>query len=285
MRVVTTDFDPTQLAFFTRGAERAELEPTEVATSGWGKDHMHGVAVSGALARELVHALEELDRTDLRASRYTVEMFRPARMRTCRTSHVVVRQSRRLCLVDAHLEQDGEPVARASGLFVATAEPAPGEVWAPPAQDTPQPPPREVTEPLTAPEFPFMHSDAGWTQSFGDHQNGSRKQNWQYIPSLVRGEEPSPFETVACIADSVNMVGNWGSNGVEHINTDIALVLARLPRTQEIGLRAADRVSRDGIAVCTAQVYDREGVLGTAMISSIANVRRTVDLANAFTGD
>jgi hypothetical protein len=73
------------------------------------------------------------------------------------------------------------------------------------------------------------------------------------------------------------MVTNWGSNGVEYINTDITLTLARLPAGREIGLSAVDRVSHHGIAVGTATVFDRQGRLGTTVVSSIANAKRTVD--------
>lgn len=41
------------------------LTPTDVARSMWSKDQMHGVAVSGALARALERHLAELGREDL----------------------------------------------------------------------------------------------------------------------------------------------------------------------------------------------------------------------------
>ena len=78
-------------------------------------------------------------------------------------------------------------------------------------------------------------------------------------------------------ADAASMVTNWGSRGVEQINTDITLTLARLPVSLEIGLSTTDRVSADGIAVGTAVVFNREGKLGTAVVSSLANAKRAVD--------
>jgi len=58
-----------------------------------------------------------------------VDLFRPATMDLCRTTTGVVRGDRRLCLVDATVEQDGQPVARASALFLEVGDPATGEVW------------------------------------------------------------------------------------------------------------------------------------------------------------
>ena len=89
----------------------------------------------------------------------------------------------------------------------------------------------------------------GWSTSFGEHQNGDRKMTWQTAVPVIPEEEPSPFVAVASVADAASMVTNWGSNGVEHINTDIALTLARLPVSREIGLAALDRVGSDGIAI------------------------------------
>jgi hypothetical protein len=82
------------------------------------------------------------------------------------------------------------------------------------------------------------------------------------------------------------MVTNWGSRGVEHINTDITMTLAREPEGVEIGLLATDRVEHDGIAVGTAAVFDRRGPLGTVIVAALANARRTVDLGSVtYTDD
>jgi hypothetical protein len=264
-----------ELAFFTRGDGEA-LVPTELACSLWGDDQLHGVALSGALARSLEQAVRETGRSDLRPARYTVDLFRAARMQPCLLRTVVVREGRRLCLVDAILEQGGEPVARASGLFLQPSEPALGEVWEP---DTVfDPPPLDLAPVSDEPRVPLFSSERlGWSNSFGEHQNGQRKMTWQTGMPVIPGEQPSPFVAAASIADAASMVTNWGSNGVEQINTDITLTLARPPASLEIGLAATDRVSNEGIAVGTATVFDRRGRLGTVVVSSIANAKRTVD--------
>ena len=264
-----------ELSFFTLGDGDA-LVPTELACSLWSDDQVHGVALSGALARSLEHAVAETGRGDLRPARYTVDLFRAARMKPCHLRTVVVREGRRLCLVDAVIEQDGEPVARASGLFLQPSEPAPGAVWEP---DTVfEPPPLELAPVSDEARVPLFSSEQiGWSNSFGEHQNGQRKMTWQTGMPVIPGEVPSPFVAAASIADAASMVTNWGSNGVEQINTDITLTLARTPASLEIGLAAVDRVSSEGIAVGTATVFDREGRLGSVVVSSIANAKRTVD--------
>lgn len=261
------------LSFFT--TDGGGLLPTDLARSLWSENQMHGVALSGALARALEGAVAEAGRDDLRPARYTVDLFRPASMSLCQTSTRVVREGRRLCLVDAVVEQDGQPVARASGLFLKVGDPATGEVWEP--AGSPSPPPVELAPPTDEPQVPLFSSDGVWDPSFAAHQNAGRKTTWQVGVAVVPEETPSPFVAAASVADATSMVTNWGSNGVEHINTDITLTLARLPVGREIGLLAVDRVSEDGIAVGTATVFDRLGRLGTTVVSSIANAKRTVD--------
>ena len=271
-----------QLSFFTSDGDA--LVPTDLAQSLWSEDQMHGVALSGALARTLERTVAELGRDDLRPARYSVDLFRAARMEPCRTHAVVVREGRRLCLVDVTLEQGDTPVARASGLFLAPSEAAPGEVWEP-ASDL-APPPLDLAPVSDEPRVPLFHSEGvGWDSSFASHQNGGRKMTWQSAVPVVAGERPSPFVAVASIADSASMVTNWGSEGVEHINTDISLALARLPEGLEVGLAALDRVSSDGIASAVAAVFDRRGRLGSVTVSSLANAKRSVDFEVHDFGD
>ena len=264
------------LSMFT--LEDDQLIPTPIARSMWSADQMHGVAVSGALARGLEMRLAELGRVDLQPARYTVDLFQPAKMAPCTVTTEIVREGRRLCLIDATLLQDGNRVARASCIFLLPTESPSGVVWTPP--DHPEAPPVDVVPPSEEPRVPFFTSDAPWSQSFPEHQNAGRKQTWQAGLHIVEGEEGSPFQSVASIADATSMLVNWGTEGVQYINTDITLALARPPVSREIGLSVTDRVEHDGIAVGTVEVFDRTGPLGTAMVTAIANAKRPVNFEN-----
>ncbi len=255
------------------------LVPTGIARSMWSENQMHGVAISGALARSIERTVLAAGRDDLRPARMTVDLFRPATMDPCLLSAEIVREGKRICLVDAVLTQHGEKVARASAVFLKAGASAAGEVWTP--EDRPGAPPVDVVPESQDPRPPYFHSaapaDVGWSQKFGEHQNGSRKTSWNTALPVVAGERLTPFQGVAAIADGTSLVTNWGSNGVEYINTDITLALARMPEGLEIGLAAEDRVEEDGIAVGTAAVFDRSGPLGTATVTSLVNARRAVD--------
>ena len=65
------------------------------------------------------------------------------------------------------------------------------------------------------------------------------------------GEKPTPFQALAGTADSTSMVVNWGTEGVQYINTDISLAISRLPVSLEIGISAMSWYSHDGIAIGT----------------------------------
>jgi hypothetical protein len=272
----------TEYALFRADGDR--LVPQDIARSLWREDQMHGVATSGALARGLELAVADLGRDDVRPARYTVDLFRAPSMSPCVVRTSVVREGTRLCLVDAVLEQDDRPVARAGAIFLSPSENPPGSVWS--SGDVPEPPPLELAPVSEEPRVPMFSSDAvGWSQVFAEHQNDSRKQTWQTALPVVLGEKPSPFQSVAGIADSTSMVMNWGDTGVEYINTDITLALARLPVSMEIGLSARERFAYDGIAVGTAVVFDREGPIGTSTVSSLANAKRTVDFTQHDFGE
>lgn len=273
----------TKFALFR--AEGDVLVPQDIARSLWRSDQMHGVATSGALAREVENAVVAAGRTDLRPARYTVDLYRAPSMGPCTMASSVVREGSRLMLVDATLSQDGELVARASGLFLKGTENPSGQVWAP--EDAPTPPPLDIAPVSEEPRVPIFYSDGvGWSQNFAEHQNGGRKQTWQTALAIVLGEKPTPFQGLAGAADSTSMVMNWGTEGVQYINTDITLAISRVPVSQEVGLSAMSWYSHDGIATGTATVFDREGPIGTSTVTSLSNARRSVDFTqHDFTED
>lgn len=266
--------EPVTLAFFRRTPEG--FVPLELAASLWKPTQMHGVAASGLLATALEEAAA---RPDWVPARYQVDLFRPAsteHLTSVRTE--VVRSGARLVLVDAWLEQEGQAMARARATFLAPSSAPSGKVWS--SADRATLPPEELAPVSEEAHVPFFVSAAPWSDDFAAHQNAGRHATWQVALQVVDGEKPTPFQAVASIADATSMVCNWGSAGVEYINTDVDLALCRLPTSIEVGLRAVDHVACDGVAVGTAEVFDRSGTLGTATVTAVANTRRTVDFAS-----
>jgi hypothetical protein len=263
-------------AFALFRAEDGALVPQDIARSLWKADQMHGVATSGALGRAAERAVLDAGRADLRPARFTVDLFRAPSMSPCHVETTVVREGARLMLVDVTLSQDGEARARASALFLLESENPDGHVWSSP--DLPQPPPLDIAPVSDEPRIPFFFSpEVGWSQDFGQHQNSGRKVMWQSALPIVAGEESTPFQGLAGAADSTSMVCNWGDQGVQYINSDVNLAIARIPVSREVGLSAVSWHAHGGVAIGTATVFDRQGPIGTSTVTSLANAKRSVD--------
>lgn len=266
-------------AFALFALDGETLVPQPIARSLWKADQMHGVATCGALGRAAERAVADLNRDDLRPARFTVDLFRAPSMNPCTTRVEVLREGPRIVVLHAFLEQDGEDVAAARVLFLKPGENPSGQVWS--SEEVLTPPPLDIAPPTDDPRPPFFFSDAGWSQDFSAHQNAGRKQMWQVALPIVAGEDTSPFAGLAGAADTTSMVMNWGSRGVEHINTDVTLAISRLPVGREIGMAGLTWQANQGIATGTAVVYDRVGVFGTSTVVSLGNTKRSVD----FTSD
>ncbi len=269
------DNGEVSLAFFH--AEGDQLIANDMARSLWSHDQMHGVAIGGAVARALEMTLNGIDRGDLRAARYNVDMFKAVSMTLpCEFRGRVVREGPRIALIDAELIQDGEPRCRATGLFLKPSENPDGELWTP--EHDLAPPPPEAADESDERKPPVFYSETeGWSSDFMQHQNGSRKIVWQTALPVVEDEEVTPFQAACSAADTVTLATNWGAQGVQHINTDVVLSLSRAPYGRELGFAALTRSETDGIASGSCVVYDRRGVPGSAITTSLANARRTVD--------
>ncbi|MEV6702915.1 acyl-CoA thioesterase domain-containing protein [Streptomyces sp. NPDC051453] len=259
------------------GPDTETLSPEPRALSQWrGGAQLRGMAVSGALARAAERLVNQTECTaDLRPVRWTLDLCRPASSAPCTALANVVRRGRRLCLVDAFLFQDDLMVARASALFLAVGGSARGNVWSP--ATTLSAPPSNLRPSTTEPRLYFSQG-IGWTGTPAPHQTSGRKMTWHFPSQVVRGERATPFQQAAMVADVVNVVSNWGDGGLEFINADVTLALARLPADdQELGLAAEQRVEADGVAVGSATVFDRIGVLGTATVTGLVSASNVAD--------
>ena len=102
--------------------------PTPLARGPWGPS-LAGNYIGGLLAR----AVElEADDDDLQPARLTVDLLRPVAQQPLRVHSSMVRDGRRLRLVDATMTQNGVLVARASALFLRRSEHATATVWTTP---------------------------------------------------------------------------------------------------------------------------------------------------------
>lgn len=244
------------------------LDPQPAAFSGWDPTMMRGPAVTGALARAAEHAVSD---DALRPAHATFELFRPARMVPTMTDVAVVRRGRRLCLVDAYLLQADQQVARAHITFVAATDEPTGRLW---HSQGPIIPPDSRAQ--SDAEGRLYRSDDGWTRSAAEHVNSAHKFVWQRHRTMVRGEEPTPFQSLASAADLTSLVVHWGSHGIEFINANVSMAFSRLPEGPGIGLSAIQFDSDAGISAGSATLFDERGSFGSSSVTGLANTSRAV---------
>ena len=240
--------------------------PQRTSLGSWAPHSLNGPAVTGILARclETDHAQE-----GFQPSRLTVDLFRTVAADPFTVQTTIARDGRRIRVADASLVQGGVVVARASAVWLATSSEPEGARWSRPS--APQPPAPEVVAAGENPLLPVLGSDIGWTNSFPEHHGASRKRIWITATSVVEGEEASPFVRAAVACDATNLLTSWGDTGVQFINSDVTLALARLPLGDGVGLEADNHVSAGGIAIGSATMFDSAGVVGTTMVTSLAN--------------
>jgi Acyl-CoA thioesterase C-terminal domain/Acyl-CoA thioesterase N-terminal domain len=81
---------------------------------------------------------------------------------------------------------------------------------------------------------------------------------------LVDSEPTTDLQRLAMVADSVNGVGAaLDPEKFVFMNTDTVVHMHRLPAGNDFGLRACGSIGPDGIGVTTADIFDRQGFIGT----------------------
>ncbi|WP_169914665.1 acyl-CoA thioesterase domain-containing protein [Rhodococcoides yunnanense] len=276
--------------FFAVGEQ---LHPLPVAAGAWTEGTISGPAVCGVLARSLEREIAD---QMWRPARVTVDMFRPVRMAPVTTETKIVRDGRRIKVVDSSLVQDDRVVARASAVFARLSEDPPGEIWAPALADDARPPLGSASNGTALnggesnggasnggesnSEGWYWSSERQWTNSMIDHQNSGRKRVWVQQASLVEGEASSPFVRLVTAAEVTSMLTNWGSKGIGFVNADLTVQLARLPQGQFIGLEAQNHASADGVAMGTTMIYDEVGIFGSASVCAVVNAALQLDMTS-----
>jgi hypothetical protein len=81
---------------------------------------------------------------------------------------------------------------------------------------------------------------------------------------LVDADATTPLQRLAMVADSANGIGAaLDPQQFLFMNTDTVVHLHRLPVGEDFALRARGSIGPDGIGVTTAEIFDRDGFVGT----------------------
>jgi acyl-CoA thioesterase superfamily protein/acyl-Coa thioesterase superfamily protein len=259
---------PRPAAFFTPDGDG--FIPSSMARGPWGST-IGGNFVGGILGHVLENAVAE---PGWQPTRLTVDLLRPAALARVLGRASIIRQGRRLTLVEAELLQADTVVARASGLFLRTGEQPPGEIWTTPLAMPPLPPPSAVLAgvPLLIWTYGKNPDVAGPSFDLTQWQHDGPKFVWvRDLVPLVDGVPMTPFTRASMAGDVASSLTHYGTTGLNYINADYTLVLSRLPEGNDIGLAALTYSGHDGIATGTAAIFDHRGQIGTATATTLAN--------------
>src|SRR5215831_2733207 len=166
---------------------------------------LHGRLLAGLAAR----AVEGVsDDPALRISRLTVDMFRSPPMSALHAAATIVRDGRRVRVVDVSICSGDIEVARACALELRTGEHPDSKMWRAPEWDAPLP---QALPPPTD-----WDADGGWDIRLltpGGFWTAERKRLWARDRwQLVAGEEASPLVRAALAADLPNPLANSSSD-------------------------------------------------------------------------
>lgn len=255
-------------AFFV--ADGDAFTPTGWVRGPWGQT-ISGNYVGGLLG----HVIErDAGDADLQPARLTVDLFRPVSLtEPVRIETAIVRDGRRLKLVDAVMTQAGRVVARANALFLRRGEQPPGNRFTTTVTMPPVPPLTRTVPDNTA-TLTWSYGKDGDTPSLDLEawKHHGPKFIWTRERGvIVDGVELTPFTRAALAGDMASSLTHFGEDGLPFINADYTLTLSRLPVGLYLGLAALTHDSHAGVATGTAVVVDESGPLGTATATALAN--------------
>jgi hypothetical protein len=274
-------------AIFIPDGER--FIPTELAASPWGAQVLHGGPPAGLLARAIERAHAD---PEMHVSRITVDLFRPVPREPLHTTTRIVREGRRIAVVEASLFAGETEVSRATALLLrqSTVD-LPGE-HLPPAATLHRPegiPTTGLSEMLagdatTGSPRPRMDGVRGFHTTIEVRRVDARPGGgtaWIRIPvPFVLGEETSPLVRVAATADFGNALGHIRAGAsIGFINADISLYLHRMPVGEWIALQTHGSAQPHGVGLVESIVHDVSGPIGRVDQALLANPRNPAMMA------
>ncbi|MEV0583757.1 thioesterase family protein [Nonomuraea sp. NPDC050310] len=246
--------DPSMFMYRPLGGGR--YLATEHTQSPWDPAMQH----LGPVTALIVH---ELGTSELPLARLVVEIFGPVPLAEVEVATSVLRDGKRVQCLGASVSSGGREYVRATAWRIREANTPPTTVAGPPPLPAgPTPPPGESW--LTS---GFGYGRAmDWRFAAGSPDETGPATVWGRSRAvLVEGEEPTPLERLAVLADS--------GNGVSHaldfathvfVNVDLTISLFRAPEGEWMCLGAETVIGPAGRGLVRTRLFDRAGEVGVA---------------------
>jgi hypothetical protein len=251
--------------FFRRDGDH--YVPTPASRGPWNPNSLHGRVIVGLLGHEIerVHGDPEF-----LPARLTVDMYRLPDLSPVEVTTRVVREGRRIKVVDAEFISGGVSAGRATCQLLRKTEAPAGTVWKQPVWDVPKP--ADIAPPTDA--RAGMGGMWAMRPISGGFGTVGQKRTWMAeVRELVDGVPLTPFVRVAVAADFASPFAHAGDKGLEYINSDVTVYLHRELRGEWLGFEVVSHGATDGIAVGDCFLYDEDGPIGSASCCALAQKR------------
>ncbi|MBY0302068.1 MULTISPECIES: thioesterase family protein [Sphingomonas] len=235
---------------------------TTHAAGPWHPQMQHGGAPS-ALVAHVAEGVPTL--APMRIARVTVELLRPVPVAHLDTEVEILREGRKLQLVQVRLLAEGTEVTRATVLRLRTADTD--------VPDAARPPLPDVLPDDVAPGGLGIGGAVGFASNFemrrvrgGFGELGPGRMWFRQHRALVAGRALAPLERAMTVADFSNGIApvlpfaDW-----TFLNADLTVSLARAPEGEWIFSDAETWPGGDGIALAMTRLADRRGYFGRAI--------------------
>lgn len=240
--------------------------PTTAGRGPWNPNSLHGRVIIGLLG----HEIERLHGDpDFIPARLTVDMYRLPDLSPVEVTTRVVREGRRIKVVDAEFISGGVSAGRATCQLLRRTERPEGTVWEAPNWDVPRP--EDLPPPDPARGMGGMWAMRPITGTFGTV--GPRRTWMSEVRELVEGRPLTPFVRVAVAADFTSPFAHAGDAGLKYINSDVTVYLHREPVGEWVGFEVTGHGDTAGVAVGECRLYDVEGPIGAASCCALAQGR------------
>lgn len=238
---------------------------TSATIGPWSDDAQHG-GPPAALAARAIERHEADPRQ--RLARVSIDILRPVPIGKISIRTRTVRPGRRVTLIEAVLESDGQEVLQARGWRIERPAADVPEVTDG-GRPVPLPPEGDGLAPdifgrqrrgyLTMIEWRFKKADPA--------SAGQVRAAWTRprIP-LLPGEEPSPMSRTLLVADSGSGVSAaLPVSAFTFVNVDLTVISQRDPIGEWLLLESSTAIGADGTGLATTRLSDQRGSFGRGL--------------------
>lgn len=258
----TTNADQTAAAdAFYHAVGVDEFTSTAATESPWDDSMQHGGPPAALLARAVERVRPD---PDMQIARITIDMLGPIPQGRTRTEAHIVRPGRRVELIEAKLWVNDRVAVTATAWRIRRASHAtPASI---PARSVPPlPDPQEQSYlPGVSPGWGYGAA-IEWRFVHGSYTQPGPADVWARVRiPLVAGEDTSPVQRLAIVADSANgLSAELPLSEWLFVPPSLTLTITRPPAGSWINLAVRTLITNSGIGTSLGDIADTDGMIGS----------------------